>query len=81
MGTSKLSGKPDKMLRSTCDGLASHPGGVAIPRLLHATETGISSGSYVSQVRDLTPKTRPVTLTNGKGKCNSEVSWPTSPNS
>ena len=27
----------------TCDGLASHPGGVAI--LLHATEAGISSGS------------------------------------
>ena len=32
MGTSNLSGKPDEMLRGegTCDGLASHPGGVAI---------------------------------------------------
>ena len=30
MGTSKLSGKPDEMLGVTCDGLASHPGGVAI---------------------------------------------------
>ena len=33
MGTSKLSGKPDKMLGDitcTCDGLASHPGGVAV---------------------------------------------------
>ena len=30
MGTRKLSGKPDKMLGVTCDGLASHPGGVAI---------------------------------------------------
>ena len=30
MGTSKLSGKPDEMLGDTCDGLASHPGGVAI---------------------------------------------------
>ena len=30
MGTSKLSGKPDKMLGVTCGGLASHPGGAAI---------------------------------------------------
>ena len=30
MGTSKLSGKPDEMLGVTYDGLASHPGGVAI---------------------------------------------------
>ena len=30
MGTSELSGKPDEMLGVTCDGLASHPGGVAI---------------------------------------------------
>ena len=30
MGTSKLSGKPDEMLGVTCNGLASHPGGVAI---------------------------------------------------
>ena len=30
MGASKLSGKPDEMLGATCDGLASHPGGVAI---------------------------------------------------
>ena len=30
MGTNKLTGKPDEMLGVTCDGLASHPGGVAI---------------------------------------------------
>ena len=30
MGTGALSGKPDEMLGVTCDGLASHPGGVAI---------------------------------------------------
>ena len=37
MGTSKMSGKPDKVLgagggggEGTCDGLVSHPGGVAI---------------------------------------------------
>ena len=30
MGTGELSGKPDEMLGVTCDGLASHPGGVAI---------------------------------------------------
>ena len=30
MGTGKLSGKPDEILGVTCDGLASHPGGVAI---------------------------------------------------
>ena len=30
MRTSKLSGKLDEMLAVTCDGLASHPGGVAI---------------------------------------------------
>ena len=31
MGTSKLSGKPDEIAGGvTCDGLASHPGGVAI---------------------------------------------------
>ena len=30
MGTGKLSGKPDKMLGVTCDGIASHPGGVTI---------------------------------------------------
>ena len=34
MGTSKLSGKPDEMLGGgggvSCNGLASHPGGVAI---------------------------------------------------
>ena len=39
MGTSELSGKPDEMLRITCDGLASHPGGVAILLI-----TGISYG-------------------------------------
>ena len=30
MVINKLSGKPDKMLGVTCDGLASHPGGVSI---------------------------------------------------
>ena len=30
MGTGELSGKPDKMLGVTCDGLASRPGGIAI---------------------------------------------------
>ena len=30
----------------TCDGLASHPGGEEYSKLLHATKTGISSGSY-----------------------------------
>ena len=30
MGTSELSGKLDEMPGVTCDGLASHPGGVAI---------------------------------------------------
>ena len=30
MGISKLSEKPDEVLGVTCDGLASHPGGVAI---------------------------------------------------
>ena len=31
MGTGELSGKPDEILGGyTCDGLASHPGGVAI---------------------------------------------------
>ena len=30
MGTGELSGNPDEMLGVTCDGLASHPGGVAI---------------------------------------------------
>ena len=30
MSTSKLSGKPDEILGVPCDGLASHPGGVAI---------------------------------------------------
>ena len=30
MGTSKLSGTPGEMLGVTSDGLASHPGGVAI---------------------------------------------------
>ena len=48
MGTSKLSGKPDKMLGVACDGLASRPGGVAI--LLVASCYGnrykASSGSY-----------------------------------
>ena len=29
MGTSTLSGKPEEMLGVTCDGLASHPGGVS----------------------------------------------------
>ena len=39
-------GTGDKMLGITCDGLASHPGGVAIsPSQLHATETGMSTGS------------------------------------
>ena len=45
MGTSKLSGKPDKILGVTCDGLASHPGGVAILLVTSCTETGISSSS------------------------------------
>ena len=40
----------------TCDGLASHPRGVAILLSLHATETRISSGSYVSQAHDLPTK-------------------------
>ena len=30
MGTGELSGKPDEMLGVTSDGLASHPGAVAI---------------------------------------------------
>ena len=30
MGTGKLSGKPEEMLGVTCNGLASHPGEVAI---------------------------------------------------
>jgi len=30
----------------TCDGLASHPGGVEILHPLYVSETGISSGSY-----------------------------------
>ena len=30
MGNDKLSWKPDEMLGVTCDGLASHPEGVAI---------------------------------------------------
>ena len=30
MGTSELSGKPDKMLGVTCNGLAFHPGEVAL---------------------------------------------------
>ena len=30
MGTSKLSGKPDKLLEVTCDGLASHSEGVVM---------------------------------------------------
>ena len=30
MGTGKLLGQPDRMLGVTCDGLASHPGRVAI---------------------------------------------------
>ena len=34
MGTSKLSEKPDEMLGVTCDGLASHPVGVAMPEIL-----------------------------------------------
>ena len=38
MGTGELSGKPDEMLGVTCDGLASHPGGVAI--LLDASCNG-----------------------------------------
>ena len=46
MGTGELSAKPNKMLGLSGVGLASHPGGVAIaPSRLHATETGISSGS------------------------------------
>ena len=43
MGTSKLSGRPDWEV--TCDGLASHPGGVTILLVGHAMETGISSSS------------------------------------
>ena len=30
MDTSKLSGKPDRMLGGTCDRLVSHPGGVPV---------------------------------------------------
>ena len=30
MGTCELLGKPDEMLGVTCDGPATHPGGVAI---------------------------------------------------
>ena len=40
MGTNKLSGKPDEMLGVTCNGLASHPGGVAILLVTcHCTST------------------------------------------
>ena len=46
MGTSKLSGKPDEMLGVTCDGLASHPGGVAILLVAQCMETRISTGSH-----------------------------------
>ena len=53
MGTSKMSGKPDKMLLregrgegGTCNGLVSHLGRVAISCWsFNATETGIISGS------------------------------------
>ena len=51
MGTSKLSGKPDEML-------GGYLRWTSIPSRrmsLHATETGISSGSCASQARDLTP--------------------------
>jgi len=34
------------MKGSACDGLASRPGGIEILLALHATETGINSGSY-----------------------------------
>ena len=44
MGTGELSGKPDEMLGVTCDGLASHPGGVAILLVASCYKTGISSG-------------------------------------
>ena len=49
MGSNKLLEKPGEMLGGggggyqSCNGLASHPGGVAI-RLHVVTETGISSG-------------------------------------
>ena len=45
MGTGKLSGQSlTKCWEVTYDGLASHPGGVAV-LLVASTETGISSGS------------------------------------
>ena len=55
MGTSKLSGKPDEMLGVTCDGLASHPGGVAILLVVSFYRTGIGSGSmdHLARVRTL----------------------------
>ena len=37
-------GNLTKFWEVTCNGLASHPGGVAILHSLYATETGISSG-------------------------------------
>ena len=40
MDTSKLLGKTDEILGVTCNGLASHPGGVAILPSLHAPPGG-----------------------------------------
>ena len=49
-------GTGGKLLAVTCDGLASHPGEVAILlSRLHATETGLSSGS----VSELLARVRP----------------------
>ena len=56
MGTDKLSRKPDEMLGVTCDGLASHLGGLAILlQSLNASETGISSAcvGHLARVQTL----------------------------
>ena len=54
MGTGELSGKPDKCrVGVTCDGLASHPGGVAI--LLVASFQGNQDKlQWLAQVQDFT---------------------------
>ena len=55
MGTRKLSEKPDEMLGGlTCDGLASPSRRSSNTLSLYATETGIRSGGYASQVHNLT---------------------------
>ena len=44
MGNGELSEKPDEMLGVTCNGLASHPGGVAILLVALCYGNWISSG-------------------------------------